>query len=172
MSPAGRIAPPAAARPARARARGLGAIRSPRADSSPHIRARAGTLRELLACSAGLGALAVIMCAGHIRGGGFYYGDWGALELARFPPAGGALHGLWLYYGQRPGRRSRPCRWRASPTCAAARGGRPPPPSASPYGRSYWLDVRPRRAARLDAWAQCAPARAPSGPRAASVRVQ
>jgi len=43
---------------------------------------------------------------------------------------------------------------------------------ASPYGRSYWLDVRPRRAARLDAWAQCASARAPSGPRAASVRVE
>jgi hypothetical protein len=42
------------------------------------------------------------MCAGHVGRGGFYYDDWGVLALGRFPPAGGLLHGLWLYYGQRP----------------------------------------------------------------------
>ena len=56
----------------------------------------------MLACVAALAALALLVCAGHIRHGGFYYDDWGVLALGRFPPAGGLLHGLWLYYGQRP----------------------------------------------------------------------
>ena len=40
---------------------------------------------------------------------------------------------------------------------------------ASAYGRSYLLDVRRRRAVRLDAWAQCASARGQSRPRAVVV---
>src|SRR5207245_1041501 len=56
-----------------------------------------------LASASALGLLALLMCVSHIRQGGFYYDDWGVLSLARFPPPGGVLHGLWLYYGQRPG---------------------------------------------------------------------
>jgi hypothetical protein len=62
---------------------------------------RAG--REILACALALSLVAVVMCAGHILAGGFYYDDWGVLALGRFPPAGGVLHSLWLAYGQRPG---------------------------------------------------------------------
>jgi hypothetical protein len=58
--------------------------------------------REILAAAVGLSLLALVLSAGHIRNGGFYYDDWSVLALARFPPAGGLLHGLWLYYGQRP----------------------------------------------------------------------
>jgi hypothetical protein len=56
----------------------------------------------MLACAVCLCLLALVLCAGHIRNGGFYYDDWSVLALARFRPAGGLLHGLWLYYGQRP----------------------------------------------------------------------
>lgn len=49
-----------------------------------------------------LGGLAVF--ADHVFNGGFYYDDWGVLSVVRFPPLhGGALHGLWLLYGRRPG---------------------------------------------------------------------
>jgi len=58
---------------------------------------------EVVACGFGLGLLTLLMCAVHIRHGGFYYDDWGVLALGRFPPSGGLLHGLWLDYGQRPG---------------------------------------------------------------------
>jgi hypothetical protein len=47
----------------------------------------------------GFGLLAALMSLGHIRHGGFYYDDWGALSLARF----GGQHALWQYYGTRPG---------------------------------------------------------------------
>ena len=59
--------------------------------------------REVLACGLGLGLITLLMCAVHIRHGGFYYDDWGVLALGRFPLPGGLLHGLWLDYGQRPG---------------------------------------------------------------------
>ncbi len=59
--------------------------------------------REALACALALSLLAALMCAAHIRRGGFYYDDWSLLALARFPGPGGLLHGLWLDYGQRPG---------------------------------------------------------------------
>lgn len=69
--------------------------------------ARAGSTRvparEVLACAVGLGVLALVMCARHIGSGGLYYDDWSLSALARFPPPGGVLHGLWLEYGQRPG---------------------------------------------------------------------
>ncbi|HEY4428788.1 MAG TPA: hypothetical protein VGN08_11335 [Solirubrobacteraceae bacterium] len=58
---------------------------------------------ELTACAVALGLLALVMSAGHIRAGGFYYDDWSLLALARFPGHAGTLHGLWLDYGQRPG---------------------------------------------------------------------
>jgi len=59
--------------------------------------------REIVVCGVVLGLLTIVMCAVHIAHGGFYYDDWSVLELGRFPPAGGLLHDLWLYYGQRPG---------------------------------------------------------------------
>ena len=59
--------------------------------------------RELVACGFGLGLITLLMCAVHIRYGGFYYDDWSVLALGRFSPPGGLLHGLWLDYGQRPG---------------------------------------------------------------------
>jgi hypothetical protein len=59
--------------------------------------------REIAACAVVLGLITVVMCAAHIRSGGFYYDDWSVLELGRFPLPGGLLHDLWLYYGQRPG---------------------------------------------------------------------
>jgi hypothetical protein len=58
---------------------------------------------ELVACGFGLGLITLLMCAVHIRHGGFYYDDWSVLALGRFSPPGGLLHGLWLDYGQRPG---------------------------------------------------------------------
>jgi hypothetical protein len=58
---------------------------------------------EVLACGLALGLVALLMCATHIRDGGFYYDDWSLLALGRFPGTGGLLHGLWLDYGQRPG---------------------------------------------------------------------
>jgi hypothetical protein len=58
---------------------------------------------ELVAASLGLGLITAVMCAAHVSHGGFYYDDWGVLALGRFPAPGGLLHGLWLYYGQRPG---------------------------------------------------------------------
>jgi hypothetical protein len=58
---------------------------------------------ETLLCALGLGVLALLMCAGHIRDGGFYYDDWSLIALGRFPGSGGLLHSLWLDYGQRPG---------------------------------------------------------------------
>jgi hypothetical protein len=58
---------------------------------------------EILACAAGFGLLALLMCAAHVRRGGFYYDDWSLVALGRFPGAGGLLHSLWLDYGQRPG---------------------------------------------------------------------
>jgi hypothetical protein len=58
---------------------------------------------EILACAVGFGLLAFLMCAGHVRSGGFYYDDWSLVALGRFPGAGGLLHSLWLDYGQRPG---------------------------------------------------------------------
>jgi len=66
------------------------------------VRARAAR-GELALCALGLALLALVMCAGHVRRGGFYYDDWSLLALGRFPGAGGLLHGLWLDYGQRPG---------------------------------------------------------------------
>ena len=59
--------------------------------------------REVVACGLGLGLVTLLMCAVHVRNGGFYYDDWGVLALGRFPLPGGLLHGLWLNYGQRPG---------------------------------------------------------------------
>jgi hypothetical protein len=58
---------------------------------------------EPVAATLGLGLLALLMCAAHVRRGGLYYDDWGVIALGRYPPPGGVLHGLWLYYGQRPG---------------------------------------------------------------------
>jgi hypothetical protein len=58
---------------------------------------------EIAAGAVVLGLITVVMCATHIRSGGYYYDDWSVLELGRFPPPGGLLHDLWLYYGQRPG---------------------------------------------------------------------
>jgi len=58
---------------------------------------------EVVACGFGLGLITLLMCAVHIRHGGFYYDDWSVLALGRFPLPGGLLHGLWLDYGQRPG---------------------------------------------------------------------
>jgi hypothetical protein len=58
---------------------------------------------EILACAVGFGLLAVLMCAAHVRHGGFYYDDWSLVALGRFPGAGGLVHSLWLGYGQRPG---------------------------------------------------------------------
>jgi hypothetical protein len=58
---------------------------------------------EIVACAVVLGLITIVMCAAHIRSGGFYYDDWSVLELGRFPAPGGLLHDLWLYYGQRPG---------------------------------------------------------------------
>jgi hypothetical protein len=58
---------------------------------------------EILACAVGFGLLALLICATHVRRGGFYYDDWSLVALGRFPGAGGLLHSLWLDYGQRPG---------------------------------------------------------------------
>jgi hypothetical protein len=58
---------------------------------------------EILACAVGFGLVALLMCAAHVRRGGFYYDDWSLVALGRFPGAGGLLHSLWLDYGQRPG---------------------------------------------------------------------
>jgi hypothetical protein len=58
---------------------------------------------EILACAVGFGLLALLLCATHVRRGGFYYDDWSLVALGRFPGAGGLLHSLWLDYGQRPG---------------------------------------------------------------------
>jgi hypothetical protein len=70
----------------------------------PGAPARARARRsEIGRASALLALLAALLCAGHVRHGGLYYDDWSLLALRRFPPAGGLLHGLWLYYGQRPG---------------------------------------------------------------------
>jgi hypothetical protein len=63
------------------------------------------------ALTAALGAaLGLVVAAGlavfavHVADGGFYYDDWGVLSVVRFPSVhGGALHGLWLLYGSRPG---------------------------------------------------------------------
>ena len=71
--------------------------------SSGHARRPRGVRGEVLACGFGLGLITVLMCAVHIRNGGFYYDDWSVLALGRFPPPGGLLPGLWLDYGQRPG---------------------------------------------------------------------
>jgi len=89
MSPAAADAVPAARIPARVRA--------------ANARRSSVSVRELLACALGLGLLALVMCATHIRSGGSYYDDWSLLALARFPAPGGLLHVLWLDYGQRPG---------------------------------------------------------------------
>jgi hypothetical protein len=62
-----------------------------------------GARGEVLACGLGLGLITLLMCAVHIRNGGFYYDDWSVLALGRFLPPGGLLPGLWLDYGQRPG---------------------------------------------------------------------
>ncbi len=72
-----------------------------RAGTAPARSSR--TAREALPVGLGASLLAALMCAGHIRHGGFYYDDWSLLALGRFPAAGGGLHGLWLDYGQRPG---------------------------------------------------------------------
>jgi hypothetical protein len=83
-------------------ARSFALRRTTRAVLAPSSRVRAAGRGEILACASGLSLLALLMCAAHIRRGGFYYDDWGVLALARFPPTSGVLHGLWLYYGQRP----------------------------------------------------------------------
>ena len=72
----------------------------PKRLAASRSRARIG---EVLACGFGLGLVTLVMCAAHVRHGGFYYDDWGVLALGRFPLPGGLLHGLWLNYGQRPG---------------------------------------------------------------------
>lgn len=69
----------------------------------PADRAERPGVGELLACGLGLALVTFLMCAPHIRHGGFYYDDWSVLALGRFPVPGGLLHGLWLNYGQRPG---------------------------------------------------------------------
>jgi hypothetical protein len=58
---------------------------------------------EVLLCGLGLGLVALLMSAAHIRNGGLYYDDWSLIALGRFPGPGGLLHSLWLNYGQRPG---------------------------------------------------------------------
>ncbi len=58
---------------------------------------------ERVAVVLALGLLGALMCVAHISKGGLYFDDWSLLELSRFPPPGGLLHGLWLDYGQRPG---------------------------------------------------------------------
>ena len=73
----------------------------PREGASTRAR---GLPRELIACGLFLGLLTLLMSAVHVRHGGFYYDDWAVLALGRFPLPGGLLHGLWLNYGQRPGR--------------------------------------------------------------------
>jgi len=78
------------------RVRGLGSV-----GTTPAASTRIA--REALACGLALSLLAAAMCAVHVSRGGFYYDDWSLLALARFPAPGGLLHGLWLYYGQRPG---------------------------------------------------------------------
>jgi hypothetical protein len=88
--------------------RGVAAAAAPtapiaRGALSSSARSSSFSAREALAGAGGLGLLALAMCAGHIRAGGFYYDDWSLLALARFPPHAGLLHGLWLDYGQRPG---------------------------------------------------------------------
>lgn len=71
----------------------------------PAARRRNGWARcaELAVCVVALGALGALMCTAHVRHGGLYFDDWAVAELVRFPPAGGLLHALRLYYGQRPG---------------------------------------------------------------------
>jgi len=79
-------------------------IAVPSFDPRPLVaRPSCGARGEIVACGFGLGLIALLMCAVHIRHGGFYYDDWSVLALGRFPPPGGLLHGLWLDYGQRPG---------------------------------------------------------------------
>lgn len=54
----------------------------------------------------GLGLLlfaGIAVFVDHVLHGGFYYDDWGVLSVVRFPSHGGALHGLSLLYGRRPG---------------------------------------------------------------------
>ena len=80
----------------------LASARAPRASLVMPRRTLAFARGEILASALVLSVLGLLMCAGHIRHGGFYYDDWATLALARFSHAGGGLHGLWLYYGQRP----------------------------------------------------------------------
>ncbi|MFI4985559.1 MAG: hypothetical protein ACHQAV_06205 [Solirubrobacterales bacterium] len=88
------------------RASGTVTVASRRSGERPRlptaVRSRVAS-SEIVACAVVLGLITIAMCAAHIRSGGFYYDDWSVLELGRFPPPGGLLHDLWLYYGQRPG---------------------------------------------------------------------
>jgi hypothetical protein len=78
---------------------------APRTHAFPGLAAISGRAAEskLGAGVLGLGLVTLLMCAAHVRYGGFYYDDWSVIALGRYPLHGGLLHGLWLYYGQRPG---------------------------------------------------------------------
>jgi hypothetical protein len=81
--------------PAPQRARKAAAARAPGAWAK-------ASRRELAASTALLSLLGAALCATHVVRGGLYYDDWSVAALSRFAP-GGLVHGLWLYYGQRPG---------------------------------------------------------------------
>jgi hypothetical protein len=49
-----------------------------------------------------LGVLGAALSVSHVARGGLYYDDWSIAALGRSAPRG-LVHGLWLYYGQRPG---------------------------------------------------------------------
>jgi hypothetical protein len=104
MSASPTITPPPARR-AGALDGARGARREPPIGARPVARAerRAPRGGEVAVCAALLALLALVMSASHVRHGGLYYDDWTVLALGRFPPPGGLLHGLSLYYGQRPG---------------------------------------------------------------------
>jgi hypothetical protein len=53
-------------------------------------------------CAALLSLIGAALCATHVAHGGLYYDDWSVAALGRSAPRG-LLHGLWLFYGQRPG---------------------------------------------------------------------
>jgi hypothetical protein len=75
--------------------------RVPSPFATARLRPRASR-RELAVCGLLLSALGAALTANHVAHGGLYYDDWSIAALGRSAP-GGLLHGLWLYYGQRPG---------------------------------------------------------------------
>src|SRR4029077_19763308 len=93
--------PPPQPRLSRKAARRRPRARVPAALAATRMSARASR-RELAACALLLTLLGAALSATHIARGGLYYDDWSVAALGRSAP-GGLLHGLWLYYGQRPG---------------------------------------------------------------------